>query len=118
MKIPKLPALLLLPALVLSLTACGGMTAGDIDSTPDPVRFERVTVTAPAGEAQCDDNGDGVLEACLSQRQVDRLFNDTVTALCEANDKLAWLSDYYLGTALEPSCKPAATELSTHFETG
>lgn len=57
-------------------------------------------------EAMCDDDGDGTAEPCLSQRQVDRLFNATIDALCEANDRLAWLSDYYLGTQLEPSCKP------------
>ncbi|MBD3762453.1 hypothetical protein [Rhizorhabdus sp.] len=84
------------------------MTTGDIDSTPDPARFERVTVTAPEGEAQCDDDGDGVFEPCLSQRQLDALFNDTIDALCEANDRLAWLSDYYLGTKLEPSCAARA----------
>ena len=91
-------------ALALLLTACGPMAAGDIDSTPEPHRFERVTLTVPEGEAQCDDDGDGVSEPCLSQRQADRLFNATIDALCKANDKLAWLSDYYLKTQLGASC--------------
>jgi len=64
----------------------------------------------PEGEARCDDDGQGTLKPCLSQRQVDLLFNDTIDALCEANDRLAWLSDYYLGTTLGPSCAPGATE--------
>lgn len=92
-----------LAALAPLLTACGG---DEVRSTPDPIRFERVIVSAPEGEAQCDDDGDGVTEPCLSQRQVDNLFNDVVTGLCEANDRLAWLSDYYLGTELGPSCAP------------
>lgn len=77
-------------------------------NTPDAARFARVTLTAPAGEAACDDDGDGVAQPCLSQRQADLLLNDAITALCEANDRLAWLSDYYLGTALEPSCGDGA----------
>lgn len=89
----------------LSLTGCGD-TPPEVKSTPDPIRFERVFVTAPEGAAQCDDDGDGVTEPCLSQAQVDRLFNQTITALCEVNDKLAWLSDYYRGTDLPPSCAP------------
>jgi hypothetical protein len=104
----KLLLRLLVLAPVLLLTACGGMATGDVDSTPDPARFERVVITAPEGEAQCDDDGDGLTEACLSQRQLDALFNRTIDALCEANDKLAWLSDYYMGTALPPSCAPPA----------
>lgn len=97
---------LLVPALLL--TACAGMAAGDVDSTPNPARFERELVIAPEGEAQCDDDGDGLTEPCLSQRQADGLFNETIDALCKANDKLAWLSDYYLGTKLGPSCAPVA----------
>jgi hypothetical protein len=64
-------------------------------------------VSPPLGEARCDDDFDGVMEPCLSQRQADLLFNDVVDALCLANDRLAWLSDYYLGTRLEPSCLPS-----------
>jgi len=102
-KIPLLPQLPLLAALGLSLAAC--QPAPDtIRSTPDPARFEREIVTAPAGNALCDDDSDGMTEACLSQAQADRLFNDAVNALCRANDKLAYLSDYYLGTRLAPSC--------------
>jgi len=91
--------LLPLAAVVLLLTACG-----DVKSTPPQARFEREFVKTPAGEALCDDDGDGAFEHCLSQRQVDELFNSAVTALCAANDKLAWLSDYYRGTTLGPSC--------------
>jgi hypothetical protein len=77
---------------------------------PDAGRFERVALPeVPEGEARCDENGDGSPEPCLSQRQVDHLFNATVDALCEANDRLAWLSDYYLGTQLDPSCGPGAS---------
>ena len=105
-KILKAPLALLGAALALSLTACGNE---EVKSTPDPIRFARVVVTPPAGEAQCDDDGDGRLGPCLSQAQADRLFNDVVTALCAANDRLAWLSDYYLGTQLPPSCGQVST---------
>ena len=85
----------LLAALVLSLTAC----VHNNPLTPDAERFARVPMpVAPEGEALCD----GV--PCLSQRQVDGLFNATIDALCIANDRLAWLSDYYLGTSLGPAC--------------
>lgn len=90
-------------ALAPSLAACPNPEA--VQSTPEPTRFERVTVTQPAGAAQCDDDGDGIMEPCLSQAQADTLFNDVVDALCVANDRLAWLSDYYLGTKLGPSCQ-------------
>lgn len=103
MTIQMLRAGPLLAVLALSLTGCS-LPPGDVDSTPPPHRFERVTVSAPIGEAWCDDDGDGALEPCLSQRQLDALFNETIDALCMANDKLAWLSDYYLGTTLNPSC--------------
>jgi hypothetical protein len=70
--------------------------------------FSRVSMpVAPDGEAQCDDDGDGASEPCLSQRQVDHLFNATIDALCEANDRIARLSDYYLNTSLGPSCEPS-----------
>jgi hypothetical protein len=55
---------------------------------------------APAGEADCDG------EPCLSDREVGQLLDAAADAICEANDRLAWLSDYYLGTSLGPSCKP------------
>ena len=102
LKIPKL--LLLLPPVALAplLAACPGPDV--VRSTPEPARFERITVAQPTGAARCDDDGDGVSEPCLSQAQADTLFNDVVDALCQANDRLAWLSDYYLGTMLEPSC--------------
>ena len=60
---------------------------------------------APAGEADCP-KADGGTEKCLSDRQVGTLLDQAADAICEANDKLAWLSDYYLGTNLGPSCKP------------
>lgn len=73
----------------------------------DESRFARVAMPVPpAGEALCDDDGDGVDEPCLSERQMDHLFNAVIDAACEANDRLAYLSDYYLGTELEPSCGP------------
>ena len=101
-KIPLPVRLPLLAGLALSLTACPNER---VEPTPPaPERFERVTVERPIGEARCDDDGDGEFEPCLSQRQADTLFNDVVDALCEANDQLAWLSDYYLETDLEPSC--------------
>lgn len=103
-KIPPLRTLPLLAALALSLAAC---QPTEVRTTPPPARFERVTLTAPVGTSRCDDDGDGVTEPCLSQAQADTLFNDAITALCAANDKLAWLSDYYLGTTLPPSCAPA-----------
>lgn len=72
------------------------------------MRFERVPLpTVPPGQAHCDDDGDGAAEPCLSQAQADDLFNRVIDALCAANDKLAWLSDYYLGTSLPPSCAPS-----------
>ena len=94
---PKLPALLLGPSLALLLTACGG---DEVKSTPDPVRFERVAFpVAPAGEAVCDG------ETCLSDRQVGQLLNEMIDVACAMGDKLAWLSDYYLGTEEPPTCK-------------
>lgn len=89
-----------LAAAALLLTAC----AHD-PLTPPADRFARVPLpVAPDGEAECDDDGDGRFERCLSQREADMLWNATIDALCAANDQLAWLSDYYLGTALGPSC--------------
>lgn len=80
---------------VLALTACGAYDP----NLPDEVRFAPVPLpTAPAGEADCDG------EPCLSTAQADNLFNDVVDALCAANDKLAWLSDYFLETDLPASC--------------
>lgn len=100
-KIPKLRGLLPPLAAALSLSAC----ASTDPLTPHASRFERVALPpVPAGEARCDGSGEGAAEPCLSQRQVDHLFNATIDALCEANDRIAWLSDYYLGTELEPSC--------------
>lgn len=99
----KLLLRLLLVAPALSLTACAHDPA-----LPDESRFAPVAMPrAGEGEAQCDDDGDGVFEPCLSQSQVDLLFNATIDALCEANDKLAWLSDYFLETDLPPSCSAA-----------
>lgn len=100
MPIPKLPRPLLVLCLALPLGAfrCG---TDEVRSTPAPVRFERVAMpAAPAGEAQCSG------EPCLSDRQVGRLLDEAANAICEANDRLAWLSDYYLGTNLPPSCSP------------
>jgi len=62
--------------------------------------------SAPIGEALCDDDRDGALEPCLSDRQAGELLDAAADAICEANDRLAWLSDYYLGTRLGPSCAP------------
>ena len=96
---PKLPALLLGPSLALLLTGCGG---DEVKSTPDPVRFERVPLpAAPAGEAVCDG------EPCLSDRQVGELLNEMIDVACAMGDKLAWLSDYYLGTEEPPTCGSA-----------
>jgi hypothetical protein len=94
-KTPK-PLRLLLPlALALSL---GGCPRND-PLTPDAFRFAPVALPVqPAGEADCDG------QPCLSQSQVDLLFNQTIDQLCAANDKLAWLSDFYLRTDLPPSC--------------
>lgn len=100
-KIRKPLRLLPLVALAPLLAACPDPEA--VRSTPEPARFERVTITQPAGAAQCDDR-DGIMEPCLSQAQADTLFNDVVDALCEADDRLAWLSDYYFGTTLNASC--------------
>lgn len=88
-------------ALAPLLAAC---PSGEVRTTPPAYRFERVELTAPVGEARCDDDGDGVTEPCLSQAQADALFNDAITALCTANDRLAWLSDYFLKTKLPASC--------------
>lgn len=97
-RIPTLPLRLLLPALALLPGACQHTDP----LTPDAARFAPVALPVqPAGEADCDG------QPCLSQAQVDRLFNATIDALCEANDKLAWLSDFYLRTRLPPSCAPA-----------
>ena len=86
---------LLLAAAALSLSAC----ATTDPLLPDESRFVRVSnPSVPAGEADCGG------EPCLSQRQVDQLFNETIDALCEANDRIAWLSDYFLKTELAPSC--------------
>lgn len=102
---PKiLPPLRLLPVVALAPLLAACPASDPVRSTPEPARFERVTVSQPAGAAQCDDDRDGVAEPCLSQAQTDTLFNDVVDALCVANDRLAWLSDYYLGTQLGPSC--------------
>lgn len=96
---PLLPLLAVAP--VLWLTACHHADP----LTPDATRFAPVALpVAPQGAAQCDDDGDGQAQRCLSQAQADALFNATIDALCAANDKLAWLSDFYLATALPPSC--------------
>jgi len=103
-KTPKLPLLPLLAAPALLLAGCA--TADPL--LPEVSRFERVPLpNVPLGEALCDDDKDGVGEPCLSQAQGDDLFNDTVDALCEANDRIAYLSDYFLGTTLGPSCSAA-----------
>lgn len=86
----------LLPALIaLSLSACASVDP----LTPDAARFAPVALpVAPVGEADCGGS------PCLSERESAGLFNATIDALCEANNRIAWLSDYYLGTALPPSC--------------
>ena len=92
-------------AALAALVTLGACRHGD-PATPDAHRFDRVALPeVPPGEAVCADAGGGE-QPCLSEAQGDRLFNDVVDALCEANDRLAWLSDYYLGTALGPSCAP------------
>ena len=104
MRTQKLPALLLALFPALLLTACG---SDEIRSTPDPARFERVPLpVSPGGEAQCTDQTTGEVYACLSDRQVGELLNAAIDVACEANDRLAWLSDYYLKTELMPSCPP------------
>ena len=86
---------LLAPLIGLLLTGCE--TADPL--TPDRARFAPVPMpVAPPGEAVC--NG----TPCLSERQSAYLFNETIDVACEANDRLAWLSDFYLGTVLGPSC--------------
>lgn len=73
--------------------------------TPPVERFTPVGFpTVPEGESLCDDDEDGVLEPCLSQAQLDNLFNSTVTFLCSADDKLAWLLDYYHKIQAPPAC--------------
>ena len=100
---PKTRKLLLalhLAALAPLLTAC----AHD-PLNADASQFERVPLpVTPEGEAQCDDDNDGKSEPCLSEAQRDYLFNAVIDVACEANDRLAHLSDYYLGTNLGPSC--------------
>lgn len=104
MPIPKLPRPLLALCLALPLGAFR-CSPDEIRSTPPATRFERVAVpAAAAGEALCDDDRDGVPEQCLSDRQTGQLLDAAADAICAANDKLAWLSDYYLGTDLGPSC--------------
>ena len=108
MLIPKLPRPLLALCLALPLGAFQCHADAPVRSTPPPARFAPVAApVAPAGEAQCDDDRDGKLEPCLSDRQIGQLLDQAADALCAANDKLAWLSDYYLGTNLGPSCSPA-----------
>lgn len=100
MPIPKKPGPLLALSLALLLTACGGE---EVKSTPDPIRFERVALPiAPEGEAVCEGR------PCLSDRQLGELLNAAIDVACEANDRLAWLSDYYLKTELAASCPPTA----------
>ena len=92
----KKPAHLLGLSLALLLTACGGE---EVKSTPDPIRFERVPLpVAPKGEAVCDG------QPCLSDRQLGELLTAAIDVACEANDRIAWLSDYYLKTELPASC--------------
>lgn len=92
--------LLITVAALAALSAC--KTTDPL--TPGRDHFARETVTTPAGEAQCDDDDDGVFEPCLSEAQADNLFNDVVDALCRANDKLAWLDEYFHDVELMPSC--------------
>lgn len=104
MRTPKPPALLLALSPALLLTACG---SDEVRSTPDPARFERVPLPiSPKGEAQCIDPATEEVYACLSDRQIGELLNAAIDVACEANDRLAWLSDYYLKTELMPSCPP------------
>lgn len=95
---------------ILMLSAILIALPGAMCSTTDPVKPERHRYTPvplptqPAGEALCDDDADGEPEPCLSQAQSDLLFNNTIDALCIANNKLAWLHDYFEGTTLPPIC--------------
>ena len=98
MPIPKLPRPLLALCLALPLGAFQ-CAPDDVRSTPAPERFARVAMpSAPAGEAVCDG------APCLSDREVGQLLEAAADAICAANDRLAWLSDFYLGTKLPPSC--------------
>lgn len=98
----KLPALLLALSPALLLTACGG---DEVKSTRDPVRFERVPLPmAPAGEAVCPDQATSASHNCLSDRQLGELLNAVIDVACEANDRIAWLSDYYLKSENGPTC--------------
>lgn len=93
----KLLCALHLLGAALLLTACA--TADP--ALPDAARFAQVALPVPpAGEAACDG------QPCLSQRQADALFNATIDAACQANARLAWLSDYFLGgrAKLPPAC--------------
>lgn len=88
--------LTLLPAIAFMLSA--GQCAHD-PVTPPADRFARIPLPAqPEGEAVCDG------EPCLSEAQAADLMNALIDVACEANDKLAWLSDFYLRTQLPPSC--------------
>ena len=86
----------------LLLAATGPLLSGCAHNDPlipPAERFARVPLpVAPVGEADCDGT------PCLSERQSATLSNAVIDAACEANDRLAWLSDFYLGTELGPSC--------------
>lgn len=91
----KLRMLLLAPCLVLPLGA--STCSGPIQSTPDPARFEPAALPVPpTGEAHCDDNGDGVLEPCLSDSQTGHLIDALIDTIEADAAKLKWLGDYYL----------------------
>lgn len=93
-KTRKMLCVLLLAATAPLLAAC----AHD-PIMPDQTRFARVPLPiAPRGEALCEGS------PCLSERESADLFNATIDTACEANDRLAWLSDYFLGTNLGPTC--------------
>ncbi len=88
----KLPRALLALAPALLLTACETTEP----ALPDAARFAPVALPVPpAGEADCDGT------PCLSERQAAELFNATIDAACQANARLAWLSDYFLGGRAE-----------------
>ena len=84
----KSARLLALP-LALCLTACGTERVRLV--TPPIERTEQVAYPAiPAGEAVCDG------APCLSDREVAGVIARFDAALTKANDKLAWLHDYFV----------------------
>jgi hypothetical protein len=104
MPILKLPFALraVCPALLLSACATTDLPP------PDESRTARVVLPAlPAGEAACDDDGDGQTEPCLSDRQTGALINNLITQLCAASNQIDWLHQYLHGDARPPLCGSA-----------